>query len=89
MMPKFITSKAFIIDAYDSDEGKYFFAFEELSDNDKEPCIISIEIVPEDYPHITVCRHDNMKEFIHATTWYDWIKNGITLNYGAIKYKIL
>ena len=64
-----ITSKEFIVDSYFED--MYFFAYmfgEEVH---------SVEIMPDNYPHISICYWNNIQEFVENTMWHDWIKVGI------------
>jgi hypothetical protein len=67
---KYINSKSFLVDA--DDDGRHFIAW-----RNPDGTIISVEIIPGDWPWITACTETDMKTWVETITWHEWIKGGI------------
>jgi len=67
---QYIDSKSFLVDAEDWD--RHFIAW-----RNPDGTIISVEILPGNWPWITVCTETDMKTWVESIAWHEWIKEGI------------
>jgi len=72
-MIEFQDSKTLLVDACEDDN--YFFAWEL-----KDKTVVSIEIIPLDYPSKSICHYETMQDFVDNTEWHEWIIDGIKHN---------
>lgn len=67
---KYIDSKQFLVDAHDED--RHFFAWV-----NPDGTVTSVEILPGNWPWITVCTEADMKTWVKSITWHEWIREGV------------
>lgn len=69
---KYTDNKSFIVESRDYENGIFYFAWVNPDDS-----ISSLEHLPANSPHTTVCCFEDMQDFVDRVDWLSHVRRGI------------